>query len=504
MVDERQPVLIGAAQWVDRESTVVDALDPLSSLERVAREACDDTGRGAAALESVDTVGIVDVAAWAPTNTPRLLAERLGIRVSSEIETGLGGEMSLALTNAIAGRIRDGECEVALLAGSNNLRSAIRARKEQIPLDWPAGGEGEPERIGPLRPGNSEQELKHGLESPIHVYPLIENALRARRGLDLESHRQSMGRLFSRFSEVASHNPYAWFPVARSADELVTATPRNRMISYPYTKYLNAVLYTDQAAAVVMTCAAKARALGIPEEKWVYWAGGAECVERAWFVSERPQLHRCPAMAECAARTLSMAGLAMDEIDFIDFYSCFPVAVEMACESYGVAEDDPRGHTVTGGLPYAGGPANNYPLHAVSSMAEKIRATPGSKGITTGNGWYLTKHSACVWSSEPPATAHADGKERIREAEAASQAALALPVAEEATGSSRVDSYTVVFDRDGAPSQGIVVGRLDDGPRFVANTPTDRTLLEDLVSRELVGSPGRVSHVDGLNRFTPG
>jgi acetyl-CoA C-acetyltransferase len=208
-------------------------------------------------------------------------------------------------------------------------------------------------------------------------------------------------------------------------------------------------------------------------------------------------------MAECAARTLSMAGLGMDEIDFIDFYSCFPVAVEMACESYGVAEDDSRGLTVTGGLPYAGGPGNNYPLHAVASMAEKIRATPGSKGITTGNGWYLTKHSACVWSSEPPSPAGAGEDDRVREAAATSQGALPLPVAEEAAGRGAVDSYTVVFDREGAPAQGIVVGRLDAGPRFVANTPADRSLLEDLVSRELVGAPGQLRHADGLNRFAP-
>src|SRR4051794_35134793 len=95
-------------------------------------------------------------------------------------------------------------------------------------------------------------------------------------------------------------------------------------------------------------------------------------------------------------RALEMAGVSLDDIALFDLYSCFPVAVEVGAEELGLALDDPRGLTVTGGLPYAGGPGNNYVMHSVAAMAEKLRGRPGAYGLVTGNGWYLTKQSTGV------------------------------------------------------------------------------------------------------------
>ena len=70
------------------------------------------------------------------------------------------------------------------------------------------------------KPGSTPLEMEYGLRMPPDVYPIFENALRARRGLDRETHRRRMGALMSRFTQVAAKNPHAWFPAARSADEL--------------------------------------------------------------------------------------------------------------------------------------------------------------------------------------------------------------------------------------------------------------------------------------------
>ncbi len=367
-------------------------------------------------------------------------------------------------------------------------------------LDWPKGGEGEPEFFGDKAWGSSDIERRHGLDMPMSMYPSIENALRAKRGISADEHRRRLGELFAPFTEVAAHNPYARFPVARSADEIARVTPQNRMVSYPYTKYMNAVLETDQAAGVLLMSTGRARSLGIPEDRWLYWWGGANVDEKAWFVSERPDIADSPAMRACAQRTLGDAGVSIDDIDLLDFYSCFPVAVEMACEAYGVAERDPRGHTVTGGLPYAGGPGSNYPMHSLATLAAKLRQESGSKGLVTGNGWYLTKHAASVWGREPGGRAlHSEPPVRVDE-----QAALRpIEVVERAEGSATVDTFTVRYDREGAPSRGIVIGRTADGRRFVANTPSDRATLEDLVASDMVGRSGDVRTEGDMNLFTP-
>jgi len=58
-----------------------------------------------------------------------------------------------------------------------------------------------------------------------------------------------------------------------------------------------------------------------------------------------------------------------------------------------------------------------------------------------------------------------------------------------------------VHDRDGAPEVGIVMGRLEDGRRFLANTPKDRSLLEGLMTEEAIGRSGVLTYQDGRNWF---
>jgi acetyl-CoA C-acetyltransferase len=192
---------------------------------------------------------------------------------------------------------------------------------------------------------------------------------------------------------------------------------------------------------------------------------------------------------------LARAGTDLEAVDLFDLYSCFPVAVEMACEQLGLDESDPRGFTVTGGLPYAGGPGNNYTLHALASMALRLRAAPGSIGLVTGNGWYLTKHSALVCSTTPPEKQTED----VRQDEGP---AAVAPIAV-ANGPAVLETYTVLYDREGAPERGIAIGRLEAGERFLAGTPSDRASLDAFAAREEIGRRGRVRHVDGRNLFEP-
>src|SRR5262249_13703067 len=110
-----------------------------------------------------------------------------------------------------------------------------------------------------------------------------------------------------------------------------------------------------------------------------------------------------PAIGATTRAALQHAGAALDDITHIDLYSCFPAAVQIAQRALGLAADDARPGTVTGGLGFAGGPVNNYPTHAIPATVRRCRAEPESLGLTTALGWYLTKHAAAVWSTRPPA-----------------------------------------------------------------------------------------------------
>lgn len=522
------PVLIGVGQWVDREATPTHCLNPLQALCNVALAAAADAGISAQQLQKLDAIGLMDVIAWKPQNGTDLVAESLGAHPATQITMGVGGDTPVALLNRFARDIAEGRSELALLAGTNHLRSLSQANRQKVDLAWPTGGRGAAEIIKVPQWGSSALERSYGLGEATTAYPLFENALRAERGLSLDEHINAMANLMSPFSRIAANNPYAWFPIERSAEEIATVTPTNRMIAYPYTKYVNAIINTEQAAAVLMCSVDMAKRLGIPEQQWVYWRGGDSQCEQIWYHSDRPSLTQCDAMGAAASNALLQADCSVKDVSAFDFYSCFPAVVEMACKQLSIAENDKRDFTVTGGLPYAGGPGSNYSLHAIAAMTQRLRSHSNSNtssnsnnnsnndsnnnsnnsgeknsdhtGLITGNGWFMTKHAAAVLSTHEPTTgyiqqSHGSNDTNIPEEAKASQAAN--------DNNATVATYTVTFGRDGAPERGVVLGTTEQGQRFLANTPADRELLESFSQAEQVGSRGKVSNRDGKNLFEP-
>jgi acetyl-CoA C-acetyltransferase len=499
MHDDRAPVLIGGGQYCQREGDPAATLGPLEMMVAAAGRAAEDAGGGARLLAGVDSIAVVNVLVSHYSNAPRLLAERVGAQPVEEIYTTVGGHTPQALVNKTAAGIVAGRVRLALLAGAEAVYAYRRARRAGVELAWVSGGEGAPTVVGDDRPGTNAHEVAHGFQAPVQIYPLFENALRARAGRSIAEHTATLGRLCSRLAAVAATNPYAWFPIARSAAEIATPTAENRLVGFPYTKYMNAVMDVDQGAAVLMTSAGEARALGIPPDRWVYVWASADAVDR-WFFSERRNYHSSPAIREAGRRIFGAAGVDVAGVRHLDLYSCFPSAVQIGRNMLGIAEDDRRSLTVTGGLPYAGGPGSSYTMHAIATMITRLRADRGALGLVTGLGWYLTKHAIGLYGAEPPPR----GWQPAEPCDDARAPGPDVPdLVHEAGGPAEIETYTVMHERDGTPARGLVIGRLADGRRFLANTPEDRCVLDSLVTTEGIGRRGRVRHADGVNRFEP-
>lgn len=510
-MDDRTPVLIGAGQFTYRGDPAVSP-SPTALLKIAAERAAVDAGIGTHGMASIDTLAVAGYTIDSPgsrrgmiphsTNPPVSLSKALGAAPRWSVYSEMGGNTPQYLINMLAERIARGETDLALTVGCEFLGSAMKRMGKGLSFDdWKADEDetlDPPARVGDARSGNTAYEARHGLNRPINIYPLFENALRARDGRSIADHQARLGRLFAGFSAVAARNPEAWFQTEHSPQALVTVTDRNRMIGFPYPKLLNAIMEVDQSAAVLIASVAKARELGIPESQWVYLHGCADAAD-LWFPLDRQDFHSSPAMRLTGKRAFEMAGIGLDQIGLIDLYSCFPVAVEVGAEELGLSLDDPRGLTVTGGLPYAGGPGNNYVMHSIAVMSQQLRQQPGVYGLVTGNGWYLTKQSTGIYSTTRP------DKPFEREDPAVLQREIdALPhpdVIEMPQGPATVETYTVVHKREG-PFMGIVVGRDAQGRRFVANTPQDPATLAAMEATEQVGRPGTVTHVGDLNIFT--
>jgi acetyl-CoA C-acetyltransferase len=473
------PVLIGAGQFTHRGS-YENCPVPIEMCAIAARAAAKDAGLSQAALADLDFVGVVSFTIDTPgsvaqlpvpraDNPPEALAAALGAQSSRHVDSHTGGNTPQAMVNALCEDIAQGRHSLGLLAGAEFLGSLMKAVKSGR-FDLLSGhaipSHTKPERSGTDRAGASAYAEAHGLGFPVNVYPLFENAYRAHVGRTLDDHIKAVGGLFAPFTEVATANPYAWFPQKRTAAELITVTDSNRMVGYPYPKLLNSIIQVDQSAAVIVASYEKARALGVSEDNMVFLHGCADTVD-LWDPLDRVNYHSSPAMDICGRETLAMAGCGIDQIDVFDLYSCFPIAVELACDGLGIAQNDPRGLTLTGGLPYFGGPGNNYSMHAIAEAMNRCRANRGSRALVTANGWYLTKHAMGIYSTSP-----VQGEWQRR----------------------APSSYQSDIDR--------LTGRDSANRRFVANTPKgDLATLSNLESCEGVGRNGTVRHQEGRNIF---
>lgn len=333
-----------------------------------------------------------------------------------------------------------------------------------------------------------------------------------------------VGALFEGFSKVAAAHPAdSWFPTARSAAELTTPTAANRMIAYPYPKFCNAVMDVDQSAAVLVMSEAEAARLGVPREKWVYLHGAADTYEYPVQLSSRKHPHRSFAMKAAAEEATAAAGVSLHECKHFEIYSCFPVAVQTAIKEMGIpfASDDGADLTVTGGLPYHGGPGNNYSMHGIAGMVKRLRANPGDFGFVTANGGFLTKHSVGIYSTTSYGTTHPGnaGKVWTRKHPATYQAGInaagkrdnTVTVATAPEGRGTVKNWTVEYSRGGIPSRAIVWGELtsgsDVGSYFLA-TSSDKRVMARLMADDAFGIAGLVESKEHKPRayrttFTP-
>ncbi len=488
-LDPRTPVVAGVGQAAERIGDPdYRRRSPVDLAADAARAALADSGADPAAVAAaIDTVAgirqfeISFPGARAPLgrsdNFPRSVAARLGARPARAILEVTGGQGPQHLLTELAGVIADGGSEVALLFGSEAISTIVRLAGQPDAPDFTEHAEGSLEDRGfALRGLRSAHLQAHGLTDPPSQYALLETARRARLGLSREQYATAMGELFEPFTRVAAANPLAAAPVARSAAELVTQTAANRPIADPYTRYIVSREKVNQGAAVLLTSLAAARRLGIPESALVFLPGHADLRERD--LMDRADLSASPAAVLAARQALDMAGIGPADLATIDLYSCFPVPVFNICDGLGLDPADPRGLTLTGGLPFFGGAGNNYSMHAIAETVQRARRAPGSFGLVGANGGIMSKFSAGVYSTTP--APWVPGADAVLQAEVDGWAAPRQ--ARQADGWAVIEAATIKHARDGSRT-GIVIGRLEaDGRRFVARGDDRDAALLDLLA----------------------
>lgn len=500
-VDPRTPVIVGAGQTQQRVTDPTAALEPIDLLADAVHAADLDSGARRSLLASIDTVAVIDMLSWKYPDPSALLARRLGATPRTTITSTVGGNTPQMLVNRLAAGIAAGRHDVVVLGGAECVYTRWRARRAdpKVWLDWTHVDEPPCAEVwGDDRPGSSPYEMAHLALAPTQIYPLFETALRAKAGRSIAEHGAFVADLWSRFAAVAAANPHAWSRTAYTAQQIGTASPENRMVTFPYTKLLCANIDVDQAAALLLCSYDTARTAGIPDEHLVFPHSGADAHDH-YFFTERASLAESTAIGIAGRAALDAAGMGLDDVARFDLYSCFPAAVEMALDSLGLdgpAGGDERPLTVTGGLGFAGGPGNNYSTHAIAGVVDACRHDPGAPALVTALGWYATKHSVGIYSSTPPANGF-----RVVDPASTQRAVDALPRREPAgtvAGKVTVEATSVVFERDGTPSLALLSALTPDGQRALANT-RDEAAMTSMCEEAWEGTTVELAHDGSTN-----
>lgn len=495
------PVLVGVGQAVshwDGTQPASEAPSPHSLNVDATRAALADAGIEASEIQVVNVARTMDDCYPKPRrphganlNLPGTLADAIGATPRELIYNLAGGQTAQQAVNESAARIYAGEADCILLAGAEAIKASKAALRHGVEIDWTGASEQPLTDRGPGFDAINQTEIAHGLYQPPWLYAMIENAMAAEAGQTRSERRAVMSDLWASFAAVAMDNPYSQFKPDFDAEFLATPSKANYPFADPFLKWHMAQDAVNQGAALIMMSDAIAEALGIAEEKRIYLHGAGEASEPAF--TERPGFTQSWAMQTALDRAFEQAGKSVDDIALFDLYSCFPCAVFSSTAALGIdPASDPRPLTVTGGLPFSGGPGNNYSMHAIAAMAERLRAKPGAFGLVLANGGWLSKEAVGIWS-----TARPDAFAPV--APVAKRDDSILVAIEETPHAGTLETFTVIHGRSG-PDLGIILARTDAGTRFIAHA-TPEALPRLLEEESPIGLSVTATTKNGVNFF---
>lgn len=332
-VDPRTPVLIGVGQHLQRTDRGDPELSPAALMTESLRLALTDSGSDSpgALGRSLGWIGAVPALTWRYNDAAREVADSIGADGAITATCAMGGHSPNYLLGAAARAIATGALDVAAITGGEAGRARAAHRATGAQPDWGTQGDdvAPDQMVGPTELEMAHPaEAAHRLYMPTQMYPLFETALRAASGRCIDDHQADVGELWAGFAGVAACNPHAWDRTPYTAAELITPSASNRWVGWPYTKHLVSNARVDMGASVLVASAQAAAAAGVPTDRWIFLHSGTDAVDR--LASERASFADSPAMRIAGGRALQLAGLTPNDLDFIDLYSCFPSAVQLA------------------------------------------------------------------------------------------------------------------------------------------------------------------------------
>ena len=309
----------------------------------------------------------------------------------------------------------------------------------------------------------------------VGYYAILESAYRSMLQNNHDEHNNYLSEIYSSYSEIAASNEDGWIEQPLDKIDIKTESNKNLRQAFPYNKYHCTSWNVNQACAIIICSEDIADKLNIPFDKRVYPLASSENNHMIPTL-QRPNLIEPAGMHLAAKFIIDICNKNNLIPNLYDLYSCFPVAVQMFAKSLKLK--DIKDKTVTGAMPFAGGPLNSYVLHSTAKIIEKLRENSGV-GIVTGVSGMMTKQSYALWSKNPCIDfTYEDCTKKAREIE------LPVKLSDQKSGSGIIIGYTIHIRDD--VNKAIMFVDTDDKKRKLI-TSSDRNIINEMQNTEWVG-----------------
>ena len=470
---KNRPVLIGIGS-LQQKGSFAELDEALILMEKATLGAIADT-ENPSIVNYIDEVQ-VPKGYWAYRDPGKWIAEKHGFSHAKTSVTKIG-VLQQNLINSACDKIINGDIRASLIVGGEARHKRIQALKEGLHFE-------EMElTVNPDHYVKAKEELYIPEEldalgmMAVGYYAIIESAMRFKHNRSLEEHENFLAKYYERFSQIANNNPHAWNQNPFTADEIKNPSAKNQRIAYPYNKLHNSSWNVNQASALILCSEELANQLNIPKDKRVYPLVSSE-TNHMVAVIQRPDFTNPVGLHLAANYLMDTAKSYNIHPSLFELYSCFPVAVQLFAEALNTPDETDK--TITGGMPFAGGPLNNYMIHATAQMLEKIRNGPSEIGLITGVSGMMTKQALAIWGKEP--LMNFQSKDVTKEAEV-----LEIPVAMSAQneGEAKVLGCTTLFEKN----EGVkaVIYAEDSNLHRKVITSMDKDIIQNIGEEEWVG-----------------
>lgn len=483
-VPPNTPVIVGVGFHQEHSLDPTECSEPYRLMVQAIRNAATDAGSDAL-LRQIDSISIPQ-GFWEYRNPGKLVADELGSPGAKSIVAGLG-VLQFMLLSDLCLDILAGKQKVGVITGAEAKFRDLRSKIAQQPV---SSTEQPPDTPPPdvvhssMDAFCSDLESRSGMRSPIEFFAIIESALRYRHRLGMAEHRDRIARLYSDFSEIAARNPHAWRREKVSAEEIRETTPKNAMQAYPYNKLHCSQWNVNRGMAILVCSAAKAQELGVDRSRWIYPLSATQS-KYVVNLAQRRELDSCRGTVLCGERALALAGVSIRDVTAAELYSCFPSSIQSFAQDLKL--EGRCAPTVTGAMPFAGGPLNQFSLEGVARMVEVLREGAGGAssgrriGLVSNLSGIFGKQACALFSNEP-----SEGGYRFADlTDEVARTDPPVPLDGDYAGPATIIGYTVSFAGEN-PSRAFAVCDIPGGARTVV-TSEDRELMERMMREEFCG-----------------